>query len=111
MLRNAIEQYTGLSLVGCVQSLVCHFLPSRGQKMTHIQDNVPCCRRRKHFEQKSYVEMFRFTQPDKEHHGCGEVNHSIALSASTRSATACPESSTSGIPPPGCVPPPTKYSC
>jgi hypothetical protein len=35
------------------EELVCHFLPLRGQKMTHNKDKVPRCRRLERCEQKS----------------------------------------------------------
>ena len=43
----------GLSLTDAVHFFVCHFFARLGEKMTHNQQNVPCCRRLRCYERKS----------------------------------------------------------
>jgi len=51
--RKTTHKKVGLSLVDQIQTPVCHFLPPLGQKMTHNNDKVPCCRRQTRCARKS----------------------------------------------------------
>src|SRR6476661_2475038 len=45
----------GLSLADGFQFFVCHVCALRGANMTHNKHKVPCCRRRRCCERKSYL--------------------------------------------------------
>ena len=51
--RGENDTQIGLSLADAIQFFVCRFFTRRGEKTTHNNSKVPCCRRRTCCEQKS----------------------------------------------------------